>query len=179
MLTNFIKNNMIEEKLKNIKMLVMDVDGTLTDGKVYYSKNGEELKCFSIRDGMGIDLFHINGFQTGIITSENSQIVTARSNKLNIKNVILGSRNKSKDLSSLAEITSMSMINIAYIGDDINDLPALMIVGFSVCPADAVDSVKSVCDYVCAAKGGAGAIREVVEMILKSQNKSITLPEKW
>jgi len=169
----------IQERLSRIKLLVMDVDGTLTDGKVYYSSRGEELKVFSIRDGMGIVLMNSSGLTTAIITSEDSEIVTARAKKLNILHVILGSRNKEQDLGSLATELNIELKEIAYIGDDINDIPALKISGIAACPNNAVDSVKSICNFKAKSDGGNGAVRELIEAILLSKNLSIYLPDKW
>lgn len=167
------------EKLQKIKILVMDVDGTLTDGKVFYSKDGEAMKKFSIRDGMGIELLKKGDIQAAILTAENSQIVSARAKKLRIEHIILGSRNKKKDLEELAEKLLIKMENIAYIGDDVNDIQAMQCAGFSACPFDSAKSVLDISDYVCNNKGGDGAVRELAELILQSQNKSVTLPETW
>lgn len=169
----------IASKCKKIKMLVMDVDGTLTDAKVYYSKNGEELKKFSIRDGMGIELLHKAGLASAIITSENSQIVIARANKLKIEHIVLGSRNKKYDLENLAEKLNLPIDEIAFAGDDVNDIQAMQISGLSACPADSVIAVKEIADYICNKNGGDGAIRELIELILIYQNKPILLPENW
>ncbi len=167
----------LNEKLQKIRLVVMDVDGTLTDGKVYYSKNGEELKSFSIRDGMGIELLHQNGIATGIITTETSQIVTARAMKLKIEHVILGSKNKLKDLISLCDEIGLTLDEVAFIGDDINDIQALQSAGFSACPDDAIKYVKDKVDYISAYNGGNGAVREIIELILEAQNKKITYEE--
>jgi YrbI family 3-deoxy-D-manno-octulosonate 8-phosphate phosphatase len=169
----------LNRKLARIKMLVMDVDGTMTDGGVYYTKDGEDVKRFSIRDGMGILLLKKAGIIPAIITSENSPIVIARAVKLKIEEVVLGSRNKKMDLMLLAEKSNLGLEEVAFIGDDINDIQALEIAGLSVCPANSVDSVKEIADYVCETDGGQGAIREIAEKILISQNKSIILPENW
>jgi YrbI family 3-deoxy-D-manno-octulosonate 8-phosphate phosphatase len=165
--------NHLKEKLKKIKMLVMDVDGTLTDGRVFYSKNGEEMKAFSIIDGMGIQIFQDYGYLTAIITSETSQIVTARAMKLKIDNVLLGSKDKKKDLIDLANELNLSLEEVAFMGDDIIDIPALKIAGFSACPADAVKYVRDNVDYICSRSGGNGAVRELIELILEMQGKSI------
>ncbi len=160
-------------------MLVMDVDGTLTNGKVFYSKNGEEVKVFSIRDGMGIELLRKGGIMTAIITSENSEIVTARANKLNIEHVILGSRNKKQDLKDLSLKVGISIDSMAFIGDDINDIQAMQVAGIGACPKDSTEQVLMIADYICTHEGGNGAVRELAEKILLSQNKQITLPESW
>lgn len=172
-------NNELIIKLKKIKMLVMDVDGTMTDCSVYYSQHGEELKRFSIRDGMGIELLRLANIKIAIITTENSPIVLSRAKKLKIEDVITGSRDKAKSIKELAEKSDLTLEQIAYIGDDINDLEALKNVGFSACPHNAVDIIKENVDYICNNNGGEGAIREISEMILNSQNKSITLPNNW
>lgn len=169
----------VRELLSRVKLLVMDVDGTLTDGKVYYSVRGEELKVFSIRDGMGIGLMNIAALPTAIITSEDTEIVTARAKKLNIQHVILGSRDKEKDLRSLAAKLNIELQEIAYIGDDINDIPALQISGIAACPNNAVESVKSICNFIAKSDGGNGAVRELIEAILLSKNLSIYLPDNW
>ncbi len=169
--------NHLKEKLKKIKMLVMDVDGTLTDGRVFYSKNGEEMKAFSIIDGMGIEIFQDYGYLTAIITSETSQIVTARALKLKINNVLLGSKNKRKDLEDLAKELNLALEEIAYIGDDIIDVPALKIAGFSACPSNAIKYVKDNVDYICSRNGGNGAVRELIELILEIQGKNINFIE--
>ncbi len=174
-----MKLSELNEKLKKIKLLAMDVDGTLTDTSLYYSASGEELKRFSTRDGMGVTLLHRAGIETAIITSEMSPIVTARAKKLNIEKVILGCHDKSSAIKQLAESSGMELENIAFMGDDVNDYYALKIAGVSACPANAVDSIRSIVDYVCKNNGGDGAARELIELILLSQDKSIILTENW
>jgi len=169
----------LKEKLKKIKLLAMDVDGTLTDTSLYYSAAGEEMKRFSTRDGMGITLLHRGGIESAIITSEMSPIVTARAKKLNIEKVILGCHDKSTALLELAKNSGIELENIAYLGDDVNDYYALQIAGVSACPANAVHSISSIVDYICENNGGDGAARELCELILLSQDKSIILTENW
>ncbi|MEM4261111.1 MAG: HAD hydrolase family protein [Candidatus Woesearchaeota archaeon] len=169
----------LQQKLKDIELLIMDVDGTMTDSCVYYSAKGEEFKKFSIRDGMGIELLKLGNIKTAIVTTEDTPIVLARAKKLRIEEVITGSRNKGNAILELSKKLSIQLEKIAYIGDDVNDLPAIRIVGFSACPQNAVDIIKENVDYICINKGGDGAIREISELILKSQNKLTTLPENW
>jgi len=169
----------LKEKISKIKLIVFDVDGTMTDGKLYYSANGEELKRFSVRDGLGTILLNLSGFITAIVTSENSPIVTARAKKLKIEHVILGSRNKTEAIRQLSKELNLSLEEIAFIGDDLNDLDVLQIVGFSACPNNAVSAVKDVVDFISSYNGGDGAIREIAEQILILQNKSINLPKNW
>jgi 3-deoxy-D-manno-octulosonate 8-phosphate phosphatase (KDO 8-P phosphatase) len=167
------------QKIKKIKLFVTDVDGTLTDGTTYYSSEGEQLKQFSIHDGMGIVLLKKAGIEVAILTSESSPIVEARAKKLKIEHVGLGSRNKKQDLNELAQKLNYSLDEIAYIGDDVNDLQPLEICGLAGCPSDSVAAIKNVADYICELPGGKGAVREFAELILINQNKPITLPEKW
>lgn len=169
----------LDQKLKKIRILVMDVDGTLTDNAMYYSSKGEELKRFSTRDGMGINILQKNNIETAIITSESSQIAQARANKLNIKHVVLGNHNKTDAVKKLSKELEIELEDFAYIGDDVNDLMAMKQIGVSACPSDAVDSIIDIVDYHCKKPGGNGAVREFAELILKSQNKSILLTENW
>jgi 3-deoxy-D-manno-octulosonate 8-phosphate phosphatase (KDO 8-P phosphatase) len=169
----------LKAKIEKIKILVMDVDGTLTDGTVFYSARGEEMKRFSLRDGMGIELLRKADIESAILTSETSAIVEQRAKKLKIKHVLLGSRNKKKDLENLAKKLSLSLEEIAYIGDDVNDIFAMQISGVSACPADAAKEVKRVVDHCCKANAGYGAVREFCELILVNQNRSIVLTENW
>lgn len=162
-------DNSVIEKLSKIKLVAMDVDGTLTDGAMYYSAKGEQLKRFSTRDGMGIMLLQEYGIKTAIITSENTEIVTSRAKKLNIEDVILGSKEKDGEIKQLAKKHNLSLDEIAYIGDDINDISALKIVGLSACPQDASDFVKDVAIYICDSSGGNGAVRELAELILSAK----------
>ena len=158
------------KKLANIKLLAMDIDGTLSDGGMYYSKSGEELKRFYVRDGMGINLLQKNGILTAFITSEVNDIVTARAQKLKIDKVILGSWEKDLELKKIAEEFDITLDEIAFIGDDVNDIPAIKIAGFSACPKDAYHAVIPFVDYKCSRKGGKGAVRELADLILNAKN---------
>lgn len=157
----------------------MDIDGTLTDGAMYYGENGESLKRFHVRDGMGVVLLHRAGINTAIITSETSKIVESRAIKLGITDVILGCRNKTKALDELSQNLNLRLDEIAYIGDDVNDYYVMQMVGFSACPSDAVESIKGISDYLCKFSGGNGAMREFAEIILIAQDKEIKLIENW
>ncbi len=174
-----MKTKSLNEKLVKIKLLVMDVDGTLTDSAMYYSERGEELKRFSTRDGMAITLLHKNSIDTAILTSESSKIAVARAEKLKIKHIVTGSRNKTQAIEDLSKKLSLKIENIAYIGDDVNDAHAMRLVGYSACPSDAVEQIQDIADHICSKTGGNGAVREFAELILKSQNKSVLLKENW
>lgn len=172
-------NQNLLDVAREIELVVMDVDGTLTDGAMYYSADGEELKRFTTRDGMGITLLHKAGIRTAIITSEHSPIVSRRAEKLGIQDVVLGCRNKSDALVAMAQRLNVPLAKVAYIGDDVNDLPVMQLCGLTGCPADAVQSVKNIAGYHCAALGGHGAVREFAEFILVAQQRPITLSENW
>lgn len=169
----------LDERAQQIRIVAMDVDGTLTDGCMYFSAEGEALKRFSTRDGMGVTLLQRNSIDCVIITSENSAIAQRRAEKLKINHVVLHSHNKTRDLQVLMARLNVPMEAVAYIGDDINDLPVMQCCGLSACPSDAVMAIKQVAHYICNAKGGDGAVRELAELILVSQGKPITLPEDW
>jgi len=169
----------LDEKLRLIELLVFDVDGTLTDGGTYYSDMGVALKRFNIRDGMGIVLLHKAGIKTAIITSEQTELVKKRAETLKIDKIIQGSRNKYASLSLLSNELDISLEQIAYIGDDVNDLHCLQKVGFSMAPSDAHDLIRNEVDYVSKYKGGNGAVRELCDLVLESKQMSITLPEDW
>ena len=150
-----------------IKYLVMDVDGTLTDGKIYMGAHGEMMKAFNIKDGCGIhDIAIPGGIIPVIITGRTSEIVKKRCGELGIQQVYQGIKNKIEQLNSIADDLSQ----VAYIGDDINDLSCMIPVkeaGVVGCPADAVERVKEISDFVALHNGGDGAVRDFIEWIIK------------
>lgn len=151
-----------------IKYLVMDVDGTLTDGKIYMGAHGEMMKAFNIKDGCGIhDIAIPGGIIPVIITGRTSEIVKKRCGELGIQQVYQGIKNKIEQLNSIADDLSQ----VAYIGDDINDLSCMLPVkeagGVVGCPADAVERVKEISDFVALHNGGDGAVRDFIEWIIK------------
>ena len=161
------KESSNRKKLKEIKLFLTDVDGVLTDAGMYYSENGDELKKFNTRDGKGLELLRKQGIEVGIITSEDTKIVADRAKKLKIDILHQGIKDKGRVLTSILDDLGLKEEQVAYIGDDINDLQILERVGFSAAPADAVDQVQAVVDYRCTKKGGQGCVREVSEFILK------------
>lgn len=166
------KKQLLLEKVKKIKLLLTDCDGVLTDTGVYYSPDGELLKRFSIRDGMGVErLRKICNIDTGIITGENSEVVAQRAKKLQIKELHLGIKDKPKLLNTILERTNLKLENIAYIGDDYNDLEVLQSIGLSAAPKDAMPEIKKQVNYICKKKGGNGAFRDFVEFIIKNKQK--------
>lgn len=154
-----------------IKILVMDVDGTLTDGKIYISSQGEIMKAFSVKDGLGIAKLHTKGIIPVIITGRTSEIVTQRAKELNITEVIQGVHDKVKILKQIAEKYNCDINEIAYIGDDENDLECMKICGVKGCPADAEDIVIKISDCICKRNGGDGAVRDFIEYILTNLNE--------
>lgn len=161
-----ISNSKLRERASKIKYFFTDVDGTLTDGCVYYSPKGELLKKFSLRDGTGFFLLRYAGIKSGIITGENSPIVEQRANKLKIDKLILSGVPKVDNLKLFLESEGLSLSSIAYIGDDLNDVKVMKNSALSFAVADADDRVKRVADIVCNHKGGDGAFREAVEILL-------------
>jgi 3-deoxy-D-manno-octulosonate 8-phosphate phosphatase (KDO 8-P phosphatase) len=157
--------------LKKIKLLLLDVDGVMTDGGIYYSNSGDEFKKFNIQDGYGIRKLHQAGIQVGIITGRISRIVEKRAQDLGITEVHQNLDNKLEAYESIKKKFDLTDANIAYIGDDEFDLAVLKCVGFSAAPEDAMPAVKKHVHYVCIRGGGNGAVREVIEIILKNQKK--------
>lgn len=151
-----------------IKILVMDADGTLTDGKIYIGSGGEMLKAFNVKDGLGISKLHSNSIIPVIITGRESEILKRRSEELKIEELYQGEENKLGKLKELVERYKCSLSEVAYIGDDENDLQCMKVCGLSGCPADAVESVKEAVDVVCTKEGGQGAVREFIEYILEN-----------
>ena len=146
-----------------IKLLVMDVDGTLTDGHIYISSGGEAMKAFHVQDGYGIaHILPELGITPVIITGRRSEIVAVRAAELNIHELYQGVSDKSAQLRAVAEKLGAAPEEIAYIGDDCNDLDCIRACGFTACPADAVPEVLAAVDYVCKKDGGRGAVREFI-----------------
>ncbi len=159
-------------KLKKIKAIFLDVDGVLTDGTVIYGSDGSELKGFDSQDGFGITAAIKSGIRVGIITGRKSEVVERRAAELGIVDVYQGSIDKVTPLEKVKRTYALDKSEIAYVGDDILDLPILLKVGFSAAPANSVRQVKMRVDYVCKAQGGHGAVREVIDLMLKAQKKS-------
>jgi 3-deoxy-D-manno-octulosonate 8-phosphate phosphatase (KDO 8-P phosphatase) len=154
-------------KAKDIKLILTDCDGVLTDNGVYYSKDGEVMKRFSIRDGMGVErLRNEIGVDTGIITGETSGSVVKRAEKLQIQHLYLGIKNKREKLLNILAETGLKGHEIGYIGDDVNDIEIMHLCGLTACPADAMFQVKEIANYICNEKGGRGAFREFAELII-------------
>jgi 3-deoxy-D-manno-octulosonate 8-phosphate phosphatase (KDO 8-P phosphatase) len=160
---------------------VLDVDGVLTDGILHYSDGGEELKRFSVRDGLAIRLLLESGIQVAIVTGRRSEAVAIRCRELGLRDdlVIQGSSDKAADLVTLQERLELRGDQVAAMGDDLPDLPMLTRVGFAACPADAAPEVVAACHLVCGAGGGRGAVREIAQLILKAQRRWQDAVSRW
>lgn len=152
-----------------IRCLALDVDGVLTKGEIVYTSSGEEIKAFHAKDGLGLALAHRMGLQTAIITGRISPMVERRAKELNISHIQMGSYNKSAGLQELLHTLDLEAHEVAYMGDDLNDLGIMSKVGLAMTPQDGVSEVQAVAHYICQAKGGEGAVREAVEYILKQE----------
>ncbi|MBI4777955.1 HAD-IIIA family hydrolase [Candidatus Desantisbacteria bacterium] len=161
----------ITEKAKQIKMLLLDVDGVLTDGGIIIDAEGKEIKVFNVYDGAGIELAHKEGLLTAIISGRYSQPVEHRARELGINNVFQNIANKVKVYNKLIAKYGITPEQTAYMGDDIFDIPLLKIAGLSFAPATARLEVKEIVDVVTKSAGGKGAVREAIEVILKAQGK--------
>ena len=161
-------NSTLRGRLKRIKLLVLDVDGVLTDAGMYYGEGGEELKKFNTRDGKGIELIRNMGVKTAFITSEKTLLVERRAKKLKIDFLFQGVSDKQEVLKKLIEDNNMVAENVAYIGDDINDVDAMKSVGFSATSADGAKVNKTIATYICKTKGGQGCAREVCDLLIEA-----------
>jgi len=166
------KNLHLKKKLEKIKVVLTDNDGVLTDTGVYFSAKGEEFKRFSIRDGMGVERMRkYVRVETIIITGEESGSVRTRAEKLKIKEYYLGVKKKEELLPEIMRRNNVTPEEIAFIGDDSNDVEIMKLVGFRATPSDGMSFIKELADYVCENKGGNGAFREVAELIIAFKTK--------
>ncbi|MGB0187717.1 MAG: KdsC family phosphatase [Aequoribacter sp.] len=153
---------------KDLQALALDVDGVLSDGRLYYGNNGEELKTFNIRDGLGIKLLQQAGITVAIITGRTSSIVARRAQELGIEHIIQGREDKLSALHELCAQLELSTEHVAYMGDDLPDRKAIIAAGLGATVADGSDDVKAVADWCSTKAGGAGAVRDLTETWLKS-----------
>lgn len=171
----------IERRAARIKLLLMDCDGVLTDGTLMLLETGDEQKAFNVRDGLGIVMLHRAGLRSGIISGRNSTFVTRRARELGmaLELVRQGSLDKITDFNELLSLAGVQESEVAFVGDDVTDIPLLQRVEFAVAVADAVPETISVAHYVTRARGGHGAVREVAEIILKAQGQWNTLMQRY
>jgi len=159
----------IIRKCKKIKIILTDVDGVLTDGGMYYTSNGDSMKKFHTRDGMGVTLLRKNNIPTIIVTKEKNEIIKQWTKKMKIEKLYDGILEKEKILEKICKKYNVSSNEVAYIGDDVNDLLLLKKVGLSVVPNDGISQAKKICDYTCVNIGGKAAFRELADLILSAQ----------
>ncbi|SEA25397.1 3-deoxy-D-manno-octulosonate 8-phosphate phosphatase (KDO 8-P phosphatase) [Desulfuromusa kysingii] len=169
----------MRKQLAKIKLLLLDVDGVLTDGRIIYDNSGNELKAFDVKDGHGLKMLQRAGIKIGIITGRSSVVVALRAEELGIKILYQGALQKLDPYQEILSLLDLSDDQVAYIGDDIVDLPILCRVGFSATVADAVPDVVPFVDYVATRAGGRGAVREVCDLLLQASGKWDGLTERY
>lgn len=169
-----------KQKLRKVTTFLFDVDGVFTDGIVYLMPDGEQVRTANVKDGYVVQLAVKKGFRIAIFTGGDSEAVATRFKRLGVQDVYLNSSNKWTRYEQYIKEHDLSHEEILYMGDDIVDLKVLKHVGVSVCPADAADEVRAICDYVSHKKGGEGCVRDVVEQTLKVQSKWLDVDsEDW
>jgi 3-deoxy-D-manno-octulosonate 8-phosphate phosphatase (KDO 8-P phosphatase) len=161
----------MRERIGGIKLVLFDVDGVLTDGRIYIDNNGVESKAFDVRDGHGLKMLQRAGFRVGLLTGRESRIVDLRARELGIDLVFQGVREKLPVFEKIAGELQLKAEEIAYMGDDLVDLPVLRRAGFSATVADACEAVKPEVDFVSRYNGGRGAVREFCELLLKESGR--------
>lgn len=169
----------LKEKAKKVEIFLLDVDGVLTDGRIVYGPSDMELKFFDVKDGHGIKLLQRAGVKVGIITGRSSSVVSRRASELGIEMVYQSQHDKVLALEKILQETGSLAENVAYVGDDIVDVPIMRRVGFSASVSDAVKEAREVADYVSRSPGGRGAVREIIELILRHKGEWEKITEKY
>ena len=168
-----IKLNLdLRSRALKIKLVDFDVDGVMTDGSMIYDQNGLQYKTFNAKDGQGIAMLVKSGIKTAIITAKESGAVKCRFEDLGMTKLYMGQKNKSLALQELVKEFGLDYSEIAYMGDDLPDIAVLKEVGLACCPNDAVPEVKAICHFISAKRGGRGVIRELTDLIYKTQSKN-------
>lgn len=166
------KRNELLSKCKKIKVVLVDVDGVLTDGGMYYTKDGDYMKRFHVRDGMGVNMLRRENIPTIIITKEKNMIIEQWASKMNIAKLYQGIIQKESLVDEICQTYGINSSQLAYIGDDVNDVALLKKVGLSATPSDGISMVRKICDYVCMSSAGNAAFRELADLILESQKRN-------
>jgi 3-deoxy-D-manno-octulosonate 8-phosphate phosphatase (KDO 8-P phosphatase) len=169
----------IEQRAARVKLLLMDCDGVLTDGRITLLENGDEEKSFHTRDGHGLVLLHRAGLQSGIISGRTSSLVERRARDLGIAYVRQGTWDKIKDFREVLAEAGVAEIDVAYVGDDVTDIPLMLRCGFGVAVSDATADTRAAAHYTTSLPGGFGAVREVCELILKAQGRWPELMQRY
>jgi YrbI family 3-deoxy-D-manno-octulosonate 8-phosphate phosphatase len=159
-------NRKLLSKIKDVKILLTDVDCVLTDGGMYYDKSGDIMKKFHTRDGMGVTLLRKKGIPTIIVTKESTVMVRKWAKNMKIEKIYDGILNKAEILPEVCKFYELESNNVAYIGDDVNDLELLKSVGFSAVPNDSILEAREIADYICKTNGGNGVLREIADLLI-------------
>ena len=166
-------------RAKEIRLLLLDVDGVLTNGALHYSGSAEESKSFHTQDGFGIRLLQEAGIDTGVITARKSEVVARRAGELKMRYIYQGTRNKNEALKEILQVSGYRPFQVAYMGDDWLDLVLLQQVGLAIAPANAVREVKEIAHFVTEREGGAGAVRDACDLILEAKNLVTEMLQKY
>lgn len=169
----------LEQRLKLVKLAIFDVDGVMTDGRIIYGDHGDELKHFDVQDGFGMAMLSRAGIRTAMITAKKSRINQRRAKELHVEKLYQNAKDKLKVYERALKKFKVSHEEVCYVGDDLIDLPVLSRVGFAVAVANAVEEVKQKAHYVTERSGGRGAVREVVDLILKTQGKWAGVTQRY
>jgi len=171
--------NQIERRAARIKLLLLDCDGVLTDGRLWLLENGDEHKSFNTKDGLGLTLLRRAGLRAGIISGRTSTALERRAKELGVEFLRQGNEQKVAAFEDILRVAAVSEDEVAFVGDDLSDIPLMRRVEFAVAVADAVEETRAAAHYITRAKGGKGAVREVIEIILKSQGHWQDLVETY
>lgn len=169
----------VEERAKNIKLLILDVDGVMTDGRIIYDNFADEFKVFDVQDGFGLVLWHRAGFKSAIITAKKTKIVKRRAKECGITKVFQNARDKKAVYDVVLKTFKITDEEICFIGDDLLDIPIMKRAGLAVAVPYSRDEVKAFAHYITRTQGGRGAVREVIELILKSQGKWEAITQRY
>ena len=161
----------VDERARRVKVVVFDVDGVLTDGGLWYGPDGEAFKRFDVKDGHSMVLARLTGLKVAVLTARVSRIVEARAKELKLAAVFQGRRDKGLALDELCRELAVTTDEVAYMGDDLNDLPPMEKAGLSACPLDAVEEVRRAAHFIATRPGGHGAARELIELVLKATGR--------
>lgn len=174
-----IEKEELKARLRRIRLVAIDLDGTLTDGSTFYTKEGPFMKRFNVRDRIGISLLNKAGFITAIVTAESSTLIEKRAEHLKVHHLLMNCTAKAEDIRRLASELHLSLDEIAYIGDDVNDERAMRIVGFACCPNDAHPIILQIAHYVLPFAGGRGCVRALCDTILLEHGLPLNPEEPW
>lgn len=169
----------IQRRAAKIRMILLDVDGVLTDGKIYLGNNNEEFRAFFVRDGLAIRMGQSAGLSFGIVSGRISPLVERRARELDIEHIHQGIHDKGECLDRIAAETGLKNEQICFVGDDLIDVPAMRRAGLAACPVDGCEETRQRAHYICDNKGGHGAVREVVDLVLRASGRWETVMRRF